>query len=40
MGVHIYAFNVPEDQLKDAHKLLDKETERRSMRLVAIIQKE
>ncbi len=37
--VQVYSFNVPEDQLESAHKLLDKEQERRSMRLVAIIQK-
>ena len=34
-AVHIYSFNVPEDELKSAHDILDKEEERRAMRLVA-----
>lgn len=39
-AVHVYSFNVPEDELKSAHDLLDKEEERRAMRLVAIVQKD
>lgn len=37
--VHIYSFNVHSEQLESAHALLDKEEERKSMRLVDIIQR-
>lgn len=30
--VHIYSFNIPENTLKKAYDLLDKELERRSMK--------
>jgi len=35
--VHIYSFNIPENTLKKAYDLLDKESERRSMKLGEII---
>jgi hypothetical protein len=35
--VHIYSFNIPEDTLKKAYDLLDKESERRSMKFAEII---
>ena len=35
--VHIYSFNIPEDTLKKAYALLDKELERRSMKFAEII---
>jgi len=35
--VHIYSFNIPENTLKKAYDLLDKEPERRSMKFAEII---
>lgn len=35
--VHIYSFNIPEDTLKKAYDLLDKEPARRLMKFAEII---
>jgi hypothetical protein len=38
-GAHIYYFNVFEDELEAAYSLLDKEEQRRALRLVDVLQK-